>query len=371
MSEQKKDDVRASKLAMRQKITTALSEIDDIAKPAMAAFDSNESVADEVSVAFAIRDMMELLTPEVMLAIEALMNTSLGFKTDKDPTKWDKRNNCYQKPYGSEVVKRCFIESRLRGFHVIGNEWNILVGQFFACQQGLARRVKEKTGGTFEWSNDSPVFKGNQATIKVRGWWFLNDKKFTIGIEPNDPCEFSINVFERSESYEGTTPAAVVGKAYRMLLSRVFARITGRVIPAGEEGDIIDVPGKEAPAQPRLNPVQETIPSGPRDSEKANPPAAPEHSTASTTAAATNNSAVTQEPPSSSRPQLSESTEKFVKALDEAGVTFQNFREFQSAAGMNNADSWGDWIDVPDSVVTRLKTDAKGMTRLLKMYSKR
>jgi hypothetical protein len=135
-----------------------------------------------------------------------------------------------------DVVREVFIESKLRGFHTVGNEFNIIAGRFYGAQNGFKRLVREKTAGSYEPSIDPPVFSpdGKQARVKCRARWKLGSKEQSIGIEANDPCEFIIRV----NAFMGAD--GIVGKADRRLAKRVFERITGQTVPDAEVSDLAE-----------------------------------------------------------------------------------------------------------------------------------
>ncbi len=114
---------------------TAAKRIDQIAGGAMELFKHAGSFEAELAVAQAVADLRAVLTPEAMQPIMALMNTDLGFRTDRDPkvTPRDKEGNPMT-PYSVDVVRECFIEAKLRGFHAVGNEWNIIASRFHVAR---------------------------------------------------------------------------------------------------------------------------------------------------------------------------------------------------------------------------------------------
>jgi len=235
----------------RAKVRDIAIQIDNIAAVAAPIFEAASGFADELAVAQAFVDMRALLTDEVMTPVMSLMNTDLGFRTDRDP----KTSKEPVTAYPVATVRECFIEAKLRGLHLCGNEWNIISGRTYVAQAGFKRKVREATGGTFEPSYDVPVISpdGKSARVKCRGRWQLNGQQFTIGIGAEDPCEFSIRV----NAYMGAD--AVVGKAERKLHKRVYERITGREVP---ESTLDDAPPiKEAKAQPTPN-LEPTLPDG-------------------------------------------------------------------------------------------------------------
>src|ERR1700678_982493 len=97
-------------------------------------------------LAEAIGHMRQLLTPEVMKPIMALMNTDLGFRTDRDPHVKNAKTGEYNIPYKEDVVRDVLIESTLRGFFPVNNEFNIITGRFYAAKNGVRRKVVKWPG---------------------------------------------------------------------------------------------------------------------------------------------------------------------------------------------------------------------------------
>lgn len=370
------------KLEIRKRISEQLKQIDDIAKPAMAIFDGANSVSEEIEVAFAMRDILEMLTPEVMAPIKALMNTSIGFKTDRDPSVWNNKLNKYNEPYPDETVKRCFAESRLRGLHVIGGEWAILVGSCFPCQPGLERKVKTLTSGSFEYSNDAPVFGPKQAVVRFRGKWKLKGESFDIGTRPEDSCEFSVNC------YDGTMPAAVVGKGYRMLLARVLKRITGKnvVSDADVSGEAIEVEAKPVKTGPSFGltgsnePLPESKPAtAPKLEVVTKPEPAPQSTpeparTAFEEPVAAKMPAPTQERPgeATAEPQFGKKSLELEEAIVESKAKPDDFLAWlQATDRLPNATALSRIAEIPEALASNLILDSKSIGKFFKAYGKK
>jgi hypothetical protein len=209
-----------------EKINKSVARIDEVAQEVSSIFgNSDGEMAKEISVAIAMREMRQLLTPEVMAPIMELMNTDLGFRTDKDPKTQPDKNI---QPYGMEVVRDVVIEAKMRGFHLVGNEFNIIAGRFYGAQNGFRRNVKQFKGLTKLKTNfDVPRLVGDKgAIIKCSASWELNG-------QPDDMnCEIAIRV----NSFMGTD--AIVGKAERKLYKRIYERVSGVNVPDAEPDDL-------------------------------------------------------------------------------------------------------------------------------------
>jgi len=211
-------------------LAVAARRIDEIASGAMELFKQAGSFEAELAVAQAVAALRAALSPEVMAPILSLMNSDLGFRTDRDPRRIDRSTGRPFEPYPIEVVRECFIESRLRGFHACGNEWNILNGRFYACRNGFRRKLTD--GGTFpgladlrDWY-DVPRLVGDKgAIVKCCAEWIL------FGRPDSLEREFPIRM------RPGLGADAILGKAERKLLRAVHDRLLGLSTPEAEIGD--------------------------------------------------------------------------------------------------------------------------------------
>lgn len=225
--------VDAKKLALAR-------QVDQIANGALALFHESGSFEAEFQVAQSMVDLRAALTDEMMRPIMALMNSDLGFRTDRDPVVSPlTRDNKPTTPYPVETVRECFIESKLRGFHSMGNEWNIIAGRFYAARNGLKRKCERHPGVTdLRTSFGVPKIVGERgAVVPVVATWRKD------GVADRIDSEIPVRV------NGGMGVDAIIGKAERKLYKRVADRLTGTYTPDGEIEDAQDVAtGNEAPA---------------------------------------------------------------------------------------------------------------------------
>jgi hypothetical protein len=245
-------------------LQSAAKSIDEISRTAMEAFASPESFEKELAVASAVTQLRDILTQEVMKEVLALMNTSLGFDTDRNPIKTPVDKDGKQvTPYPVEVVRDIFIESRLRGFHVIGKEFSIIAGNFYAGVNGLERIVRtNKKLTNFRDTYEVPrsVAGGEGALVKCKAEWL----QFTGPAAPNSgqPCipqvlerEFAIRV------NKGQGADAILGKAKRKLMAAVLTWLTGTVTPDGEVDEPLSLPKGEPTKSDELFAKQSPAPA--------------------------------------------------------------------------------------------------------------
>jgi hypothetical protein len=184
----------------------------------------------------ALRDM---LTEEVMQDVMGLMNSPLGFLTDRDPARayGDKE----VKPYPLPVVRECFIEAVVRGFRPINNEFNIIGGRFYGAKAGFWRQVTEWPGLTdLELLPSCPILREKEAWVAYEARWRLNGHPVSMAFladkETGKDQRLKVKV------NAGMGDDAIIGKADRKMLARIYQRLSGSVyVPDGEVGDTTTV----------------------------------------------------------------------------------------------------------------------------------
>lgn len=229
------------RVVTRAQLFAAAQRVDEIAQAARTLLAEADGFEKELAVAQALQDLRALLTPKLMAPVLGLMNTSLGFRTDRDPKAASgDPNGLPATAYGLEVVRECFIEAKLRGFLTLGNEWSIIAGRFRACKNGFRRKIIRSPGLTdFRDQYHLPPAAGNRATsVRCSATWKCH------GLDDGFECELPVEV----SPFSG--PEAILDEAERRFLQRVHDRLTGANTPVAEVG-------QEGPA---LAGVRQTIP---------------------------------------------------------------------------------------------------------------
>lgn len=206
----------------------AVAEVERISKEATALFvQAAKSFAAELAVARSISQMREALSEEVMQDIMALQGTSLGFRSDKN--------------YPVEVVRDVFIESRMRGFRVVGNEFNIIAGKFYGTKEGYGNRVREWPGLTdLREIYSTPRVMDGGAVVACKATWKVNGAA--------DSVDFTGEAAFAVRLTSGQGADAALGKAERRLMARIYKRLSGINTP---DGDVDDNGAIEVSAQDR------------------------------------------------------------------------------------------------------------------------
>jgi hypothetical protein len=184
-------------------------------------------------MATGMRDLRKALTKELVEAVfMPLQGSRLGFKVDKE--------------YPWEIVRDCIIEASVRGFRPIGNEMNIIGGNFYATQEGLDRKVREYPGLTnLDLVPGIPTVKDGGALVPFDASWLVNGKPDFLSCnlsrsEDGEVRDQRIPV--RVNSGQGVD--AVLGKAKRKMLARIYERLTGQRL-VEDDGGAIDTEGQE------------------------------------------------------------------------------------------------------------------------------
>lgn len=164
----------------------------------------------------AIATLMGLLTDKIMAEIMPLMNTPIGFKTDR-PSKTQPT------PYSVHEVRQVLVVSLLKGFSWVGNEINIIASQFYGTQAGYERKFREIEGiSDVDIAPGVPAVHNGQMCCRVALRWKLNGtRRELVGPDEKPGMPFGII------SYQGSTPDAIVGKAKRKAWKAAYELVTG------------------------------------------------------------------------------------------------------------------------------------------------
>lgn len=183
----------------------------------------------------ALRDALD---NNVMRTFFPLMNSALGFRTDKAKPDGDR--------YSVDEVREFLIECLLMGVHPVGNEANIIGGRMYVTKEGLARLVREYPGLTdLKLTPGVPkLARDNKGEVSGA----IVPYKATFRINGH-AREIEREIPVKVNAYMGID--AIVGKATRKILAAVYGLLTGSE-HAFPEGEIDDAPSRPAaePAGP-------------------------------------------------------------------------------------------------------------------------
>lgn len=175
-----------------------------------------------------------------------LRGTKLGFRTDRD-------NEPRDKQYSWEIVRDCIIDCLLRGFYPINNELNVIGGNPYYTKEAFDRVVPD-----FEGLSQLEITRGvpqpgsdNTSLVPMRATWLLHGRPHALICElETAPGGVQIDRRIPVRVNSGMGVDAVLGKAHRKLLARVYERLTKwRFTVEGEdEGEVIETEADEAVA---------------------------------------------------------------------------------------------------------------------------
>lgn len=195
-----------------------------------------------------VTSLRQILTDDIMNAVfMPLANTSIGFLTDKDPNRVDKRTGRPGEPYPVSVVRDCLIDAVMRGLLPTGNQFNIIAGRQYTTNEGYSYllkklNVRHMISKAILPAPPNAPFVDVKCTIN----YFLNG-------EVGKP--FSITVQCKQDAY--SSPDQIKGKADRKAKKTLYEFITGEDV---RDGDVVsaddDLPVDDQ-AQPSAPSVEE------------------------------------------------------------------------------------------------------------------
>jgi len=202
-------EVKASNMAA---IEAALATCEPAKLRQMSLMERTLTLADSMEI------MRQNFNGAILGRMKRLANTPLGFLTDRpDQTK----------AYHDDVVRDCVIEAMLRGAQPIGNEFNIIAGRCYLTKQFFERQLRTFSGLTelrLVEGVPSTHQQSGGALVPYRASWLLNGAPDEIICDLNaDGTDTRIAVRVNA----GMGVDAILGKAKRKMLARIYARITG------------------------------------------------------------------------------------------------------------------------------------------------
>lgn len=226
-------------IALLSKLTDTerynLDQMESIAKESELVMCGNAGrIVKAFAMAQGIQAMRVIITNEMMSKyVMPLMNTRLGFKTDKNPNqkKKDKEGQWVSpSPYAMEVVKDCVIETLLRGGQIVGNEMNIISGQAYFTKEFFMRAVGALPGVTNVVASPGvPKMEQGKAVIRYGLSWRVNGRSDSLKDATGSPGR----VFEiRTDAYSSVDQ--VIGKADRKAYAAAYRQITGSQLADGD-----------------------------------------------------------------------------------------------------------------------------------------
>ena len=163
--------------------------------------------------------MRALLTPDVMARFANLQGTSLGFKTDRQ--------------YSAEELQVPVLEATLKGFRCVGNEMNVIGGNFYAAKDGLERLINQYPG-LYDLDVTPGIPKRNAktpdvATVDVVATYTLHGEQCEHRWEKERAIVVRMN--------KGMLGTAAAGKAVRQAYLRIWKKLGFKAEGMGEDDE--------------------------------------------------------------------------------------------------------------------------------------
>lgn len=199
------------------------------------------SMLHAIKLARGMTRLRDLITPEVMQEILPLMNSPLGFDTDRNPAK-----TADAVPYPEHVVRDCFMVATLKGARPVGNEFNIIAGSAYLTKAAYKRFILEFEGLTdFRPEYGLPRMGDGSAVVPCKATWKLNGQ----------PQCLAMDIPVRLNKNMGAD--AAYGKAERKWHYRIHCLLTGTEHDDVEDPD--ESPNKGAGVINATASVRETV----------------------------------------------------------------------------------------------------------------
>lgn len=189
-----------------------------------------------------LRQALPLDGPFMRLLYDRLMNSPMGFMTDRGPHAWKAD---MKTPYAPDVVRDVAIQAALNGLAWVGCEWMIFSGKLYVTQPGWWRKLMDVRGLTdLEFDRSPPFRKPGCDSVLVRctASWRMSGLPDRIrGTDGRDGTLIPVI------SYGKETPDALLGKALAKLFARIYRQATGslRTMP---DPDLADGAAQDRPS---------------------------------------------------------------------------------------------------------------------------
>ena len=188
---------------------------------------SGNQMLKTLATAEATAALRSQLTDSMMQSVMSLMGSPLGFKTDRD------RDGGYT----VAQVRDPLIVAMLRGFRPVGNEMNIIAGNFYATKEGMERVLRDYPGfSDLKLKIGVPSLRDGGALVACSATWRLNGEPDAIHcVAAGDTDKTDTRLCIKVNKAMGAD--AIIGKAKAKLLKRVYEQITGSVQGVSEDID--------------------------------------------------------------------------------------------------------------------------------------
>jgi hypothetical protein len=218
-----------------------------------------------IAQARAVGALTDLINEDVMDDVMRLMNTQLGFKTDRNPAQFDKNGNRH-KPYDRETVKTCVIVALLSGAKLIGNQFNIIAGQFYPTKEFSHQAILRFPGlsDLIFQIGDITKFGDRAAKVEAVASYKVRGQAFEFFCRKTDFMDLRLVV----NCYANSSPDEIRGKAEAKLFRQILSRLTGLALDPeeqlGVDADVIETPAVVSAARVAVEKKQESAAAKPQ-----------------------------------------------------------------------------------------------------------
>lgn len=203
------------------------------------------NVCGAFDAAIIVQKLEAILTDEIMDAVfMPLMNKKIGFRTDRDPSRPDKRTGVAPKPYTRDVVRTCIIDAAANGLLPTGNQFNIISSTMYPTKEGYTALLAKLKASpmqlvyTFEFDPETKAVSADPTYVAIpcrvgyktsredmKGWF-----RYVAMVKSNG---------------ETSTTDQLRGKAERKCKKAFFEFLTGIDLGDADANEVIDVPYTE------------------------------------------------------------------------------------------------------------------------------
>lgn len=217
-----------------------LSEISQVCQEYQIQIATINSDIEKMAIMSKALDMVsERLDDNLIKGLKKMENTRLGFQTDK------------QDGYPISVVRNSLMQALITGVKPIGNEFNIIGGNFYVTKEGFTGLMQRNPNFTeLDINQELPEYdhQNKRASVKYKATWkWKGQPMSTNGI-------VSIKLqYKSGTDFCVTSDDAIYGKAERKIKNRIWNMTTGDNLIEGDTSDLTTEEKIE-----RAKPVKET-----------------------------------------------------------------------------------------------------------------
>jgi hypothetical protein len=212
------------------------------AEIAAAKLEGNELVA-LATMATYLDALRQQFDKQVLAMVKPLMNSKLGFQTDRDPAKG------YQGgPYPDETIRDALLSGGLQGARFTGNEINIISGGLYLTREFYERMFSELEGV----SNIEPPSLGipRATTLQEKTYATINAQlRFKLDGKQKD-LDFSGERAIVVVWNKGMSVDSLHGKAKKRIYKYAYGYVTGSTFSEHDDADTVQGAVVEAAAEP-------------------------------------------------------------------------------------------------------------------------